>query len=293
MRVLRVTVAGAFLSVLLVALISSSSCYTQGETTCGQESAPLAPLRGKLTGDRLVTDDAGNPVLDDAGFVIPEFEKDEDGGQRKNEQGDPIIKKGPQAGSTVAVELCDLYSENPDPAKAHPNYRYATVTREDGTFELMVPQGKVGVHTFKQGWFYGRIVVPDAPDRFVESPRFVEAAALNSKPPVLSNFKVTPTEAKPGETLSFAVDTRRAGKDPMSEELIVFEPQTTVSRAFAPPGRGAPLREVGAQKAGWPDGTWTATMPAPSRPGEYTFFAHSTSEHCVSSNRVALQIVVR
>lgn len=343
MRALRVSVAGAFLTLLLVALVSSSSCYTQGVTTCGQDSAELAPLRGKLTGDVILTDDAGDPILgtlgdddfvilddagkpifvtridggdsegrrrgdfltvdasailDDAGTALPVVETTDDGRLRlqfdkEPDGGEPILKRQPQAGSTVAVELCKLYSENPDPSKAHPNYRYATVTRQDGTFELMVPKGTVGLHTFKNGWQYGRIEVPDAPERYIEDPRFVEANARRLNPPVLSNFKATPTEAKPGETLSFSVDTRRAGKDPMSEELIVYEPQTTIARAFAPPARGSPLREVGGAKAGWPDGTWTATVPAPSRPGEYTFYAHSTSEHCVSSNKVSVQIVVR
>lgn len=283
----------AIFAVPVLALIgASSSCYTQGETTCGQESAPLAPLRGRLTGDVLVTDDAGVPILDDAGFVIPALELAEDGTPRTNPQGDPIIKRGPQAGSTVIVELCALYSENPDPSKAHPNYRYATVTREDGTFEVMVPQGKVGIHTFKNGWFYGRVEVDDAPDRFIETPFFVEAAARSSKAPTLSSFKVSPAEAAPGQTLSFSVDTRRAGTDPMSEEVVVYEPTTSVARAFTPPGRGAPQREVGG-KAGWPDGTWTATMPAPSRPGTYTFYAHSTSEHCVSSNKLGISVLVR
>lgn len=275
---------------LVVGVASSSSCYTQGETTCGQESAELAPLRGKLTGDVIVTDDAGNPILDEAGTVIPVCETP-DGVCPPG--GGGVIKRGPQAGSTVAVELCGLYSDNPDPSRGHPNYRYATVTREDGTFELMAPKGKVGLHTFRNGWFYGRIEVPDAPERVVDDPRFTEMAALRSKGPTLGNFRVTPTEAKPGEILSFSVNTTRAGKDPMSEELVVYELTTTAARAFAPPSRGSPLREVGAARAGWPDGTWTATMPAPSQPGLYTFYAHSTSEHCVSSNRVSLQVTVR
>jgi len=274
-------------SVLASALAATGfampACYTQGETTCGQENEPLAPLRGRILGDVLVRDDAGNAIRDDAGDVIPVFARDSSGAVVLDPAGNPVIERAPQAGSAVFIELCGIYSANPDPAKGHPNYRYGAITRADGTFELMVPRGKVGLHSFKEGWFYGRIEVEDAPERVAE---FVEAAARRSPPPVLSNFRVAPAEARPKETLSFTLDVQATGRDPMSEEVVLFETSSNAARALAPPRRGIP-------KVGWPSGRWTATMPAPNAPGRYTYVVQSTSEFCVSSNRLSLEVVVR
>ena len=272
--------------VLLVAAASLPSCFSQGETTCGQENEPLAPLRGRLIGDVLVRDDAGNAVRDDAGDVIPVYAMDDAGAPVLDGAGNPVIRRGPQPGSTVFVELCGIYSANPDPAKGHPNYRYGAITREDGTFELMVPRGKVGLHTFNDGWFYGRTEIEDAPVRVAERPEFVEAAARRSPGPVLSQFAVRPAQATAGQELSFSVQAKSAGRDPMSEEVVLFETRSGAARALAPPRRGVP-------KKGWPDGRWTATMSAPREPGRYTYIVQSTSEFCVSSNRLSLDVVVQ
>ena len=274
---------GSFCLAGAAGIASWSSCYTQGETTCDQEGSPLAPLRGKVTGEALVRDDAGNPVRDDAGDVIPIYVTDPAGNPIKDPGGNPIIQRVPQANTTVVVELCGIYTGNPDPSKGHPNYRHGTVTRDDGTFEVMVPRGKVGIHTFKDGWFYGRTEVEDSTQPV---PEFTELAARKSKAPVLSNFTVTPLEARPGQELAFTVETRAALPDPMSEEVVVIDMTTHAARAFTPPRRGVP-------KKGWPDGKWTAAMPAPSAPGRYSYIAHSTSEHCVSSNRLTVEVVVR
>jgi hypothetical protein len=237
-----------------------------------------------------IAGDAGGDVVrfDDQGRPFYPWEK--------RDSGPP--PRVPQAGATVLVELCSLYSFNPDPSKAHPNYRNATITRSDGTFELMVPQGTVGIHTFKESWLYGRTEVEDGHWRAPENETFFAAVQVSGfmlKRPVLKDLEIggaapdsVPT-VLPGETLSFSVTATSAAPDPMSEEVIVFEPTTGIARAFAPPSRG----RNDSFKKGYPDGTWTASIPAPPSPGRYTFYADSTSEGCVNSNRVSRDVIVR
>jgi hypothetical protein len=238
----------------------SSSCYTQGETTCGQEEEPLVPLRGKIVGE-----------ID----VVVGKEPD---GKDKIE-----TRTVPQEGSLVFVELCGRYTGNPDPSKAHPNYRHGAVTRADGTFEVLVPRGPAGLHTFKDGYQYGTVPVADTA---APVPEFRETLRRGKSAPVLSDFKVTPAEASPGQMLRFSVNAKAAPRDPMSEEVIVLEPTSGTARAFAPPRRGMPGHS-------YPDGVWTTSMAAPAKPGTYTFLVQSTSEGCVVSNRLPIDVVVR
>jgi len=308
-----------------------SSCYSRNATTCGDDTAELALVRGELMGNVLLEDDAGvvrlrlDPleagvdaapasgdaplapgaivlqganafvvVRDGRGDIVP---LDEAGRPvypwAQFEPGkEPVLKRAPSAGSTVLIEQCGLYTHNPDPSKRHPNYRYATLSGPDGRFEVMVPKGKIGLHTFRSGTTYGRTEIEDAPERVAlvanDGP-FFEGAARKQPPPVLKSFRVDRAEIGPGGSLTFTVEVTHAGSDPMSEELIVFEPTTKVARAFGPPVRG---RNDNFKKA-FPDGTWTATTNAPTAPGTYTFYAHGTSENCVNAERLALEVVVR
>src|SRR5258708_3549778 len=87
-------------------------CYSHGETTCGQESSRRARIRGRLT----------------------------------VRAADKSVRAG--ADALVFVELCGLYSDNPDPSKGNPNYRYVGRADKDGNFEISIPKGTVGLHAF-------------------------------------------------------------------------------------------------------------------------------------------------
>ena len=233
---------------LLLAAASSTSCYTQGETTCGQESEALAPLRGK------VVDVDGKPI----------------------------------AGSLVFVELCGLYTANPNKALAHPNYRYGAIAGADGSFEVSVPRGPVGLHTFKPGFRYGSLEVADstAPDVLVRT-----AALLPNDPvPKVAGFESTAPSVAPRAEIPFRAQvTASSPKDPISEEVLVLDPRTGVARAFNPPFR----RTNDAFLAGFPSGTWTAAMPAPAAPGEYEYIFGFTSEHCIVGDIMTTRVTVR
>ncbi len=226
-----------------LALVGGSSCYSQNKTTCGQENEVLAPLKGT--------------VVD-------------------------ATTQAPLGGSLVFVELCELYSFNPNKAAAHPNYRYGTVAAADGSFEVMVPKGPVGLHTFKEGYRYGSLKVDDS----TASGLVVRTSALlaGDVRPTASGFSVDTRVAKPGQTLSFAVDVKAAPKDPMSEEVVVLEAKTKDARAFKPPFR----RTNDAFLAGFPSGRWTATFEAPTTPGEYEYVFGYTSENCIVGDGIGV-----
>ncbi len=242
--------SGWRVSVLAVAVVgvTSGSCFTQGDTTCGQESAARAPIRGRVVNAR-----TGEPV----------------------------------GGSLVFIELCRLYSENPDPAKGHPNYRYGTIAAADGTYEVVIPKGPAGVHTFKEGFSYGAYVFDDSTTEPTSQEKRIEPLDDAVKRPTLSDFKVTPTVVAPGGRIRFSVNARAgAPTQPLSEEIIILENTTKVARALDPPRRGV----VG---VGYPDGLWSTTIEAPTIAGKYTYHIGLTSEGCVNGNQLALEITVQ
>ncbi len=256
-------------AIALAALVAR--CYSHGQTTCGQEDSPLAPLQGNVTvrlGDTPVGDagadaDAGSATIPDAATGL-------DG-------------VAPAAGSLVFVELCDLYSENPNPSKAHPNYRYVALADENGNFRVDIPKGTVGLHTVLEGYLYGSLLVPDSTAANIH----VQSEPLNGRqPPAISQFVVTPVEAEPGATLSFSMRVKAAPNDPISDEVLLGEPTSGLARAFAPPRRGRP-------GTGFPDGMWTVSLAAPTAAGTYTYYAQAVSEQCAVSTRLAVQVTVR
>lgn len=233
------------MNALVVAIgLGSASCFTQGETTCGQEDSAVAPLRGR--------------VIDTSG--------------------------APLGGSLVFVELCRLYSENPDPSKGHPNYRYGTVARQDGTYEIDVPKGAAGLHTFLPGYQYGASVVDDTAASGIETR--VEPLG-DKKPPIINDFTVTPAEVTPGQELRITADVKAATpKDPLSEEVLVLEETTRVARALDPPRRGIPGKA-------YPDGLWSTTLSAPTTPGTYTYRFGITTEGCATGETPSRTVTVR
>ncbi len=240
-------------AIITAVLLGLTACYSHGVTTCGQEESATSALRGSVM------------VKYGADEMPPNGE---------------TVKPG--AASLVFVELCDLYSENPDPSKAHPNYRYSALVDDAGQFSVDVPQGRAGLHTLLEGYLYGSKLITDS----TASNIVVTAEALNGRPtPTVKDFAVTPIEPTEGSELTFTMTVQSAASDPLSEEILLAEPGSGLARAFAPPRRGQ-------QGKGFPDGQWTATVTAPA-PGSYTYYAQAVSEGCVVSERLSVQVTVR
>jgi hypothetical protein len=279
--------------VALSALLSAS-CYPSSVTTCGQEDEPLVVLRG-------TTRDART--------------------------------QAPLANVHVFAEVCGRYTENPNPAVGHPNYRYGGVSDKAGNYEFLVPNGPVGLHSFKPYYQYGTVLTevisgpvnvpmepnPDRPDPVPVEGTTAECLTLAERcgkcalgplhtsclevvkannavacttdaadkkyeactgrtavaRPVLSAFAAKVTTVAPGAPVQFTLTARADRKDPLSEEVLLLQPDTQVARAFDPPVRGI-------QAIGFANGTWKLTVPAPSKPGIYKYFASVSSEQCVT-----------
>jgi hypothetical protein len=226
--------------------LMSTSCYTQDAVPCAGENAPRAPFRGRVVDGR-----TGAPLK----------------------------------GSLVFVELCGLYTDNPDPSKGHPNYRFGTIVGDDGKFMVEVPRGAAGIHTFLPGYRYGFSPIEDTGAPSLELK--VEPLLPADQRPILTDFKATPATAAPGQEITFAV-TVRAGtpKDPLSEEVLLLEATSSVARALDPPSRGV-------QGKAYPDGIWSTKVAAPSGPGTYTYHVGATTEGCIVGENLTLEVTVK
>jgi hypothetical protein len=226
--------------------LGSTSCYTQSDVPCAGEKAPRAPFRG-----RVVDGKTGAPLK----------------------------------GSLVFVELCGLYTDNPDPSKGNPNYRFGTIVGDDGRFMVEVPRGAAGLHTFQPGYRYGFSPIEDTGSTGLELK--VEPLLPADQRPMLTDFKATPTAAAPGQEITFTVTARAATpKDPLSEEVLLLEPTSAVARALDPPSRGV-------QGKGYPDGVWSIKLAAPSAPGAYTYNVGVTTEGCIVGENLTLVVTVK
>ncbi len=232
-----------------------AGCGSKEPAVCSQEGSLRAPLRGNMIINRPVSD------ADGGGGTVP----------------------SPGVGSLVFVELCGLYTDNPDPSKGHPNYRYVALADEAGKFEVSVPSGPVGLHTLLDGYYYGFKAVADSTSSGIQ----VNASPLGLvQPPVATSFAVTPSEVGPGEPLSFSLMAQAAQpSDPLSDEVLLAEPLSGFARAFDPPSAGEPGKS-------FPNGRWTLTVPAPA-PGVYTYYAQAVSEGCAVSARQSVTVTVR
>ena len=245
LRIRSVAVSIA-LSALAGGGLASTSCYSQEPVPCAGESSPRTKLRGRL----------------------------EDG-----KTGAPL------KGSLVFVELCGLYTENPDPSKGHPNYRFGTIAKDDGTYEVEVPRGAAGLHTFLPGYRYGFMPVGDTgqPNGALK----VEPLLPADQRPSLTDFKVSTITANVGQEITFSVTARAATpKDPLSEEVLLVEPTTSVARALDPPSRGV-------QGKAYPDGVWSTKVAAPMMPGMYTYHVGVTTEGCIVGENLTIDVTVR
>ena len=247
----------------LWALLGSEflGCYSHGETTCGQENSPRAPIRGQVRVRSIAA----------AGDAGP------DGGD-----GSPLDQDLPGAGALVFVELCGLYSDNTDKSKGHPNYRYVALADKDGNFEVSIPRGPVGLHAFLEGYTYGATAIDDSTSAGIQVVNAVSVTDLGS---TLENFAVATPLVRAGEPLTFHVDVKAQPKDPVSEEVLLGEPKSGLARAFGPPSRGRAGK-------GFPDGRWTVTVPAPAA-GTYTYYAQAASEGCKVSKRLSAIVTVQ
>lgn len=194
--------------------------------------------------------------------------------------------KAPLSGGLVSLEEGGIYVRNPDPSKASPAYVHGLQASSAGTmiFELKTGSPK-GIHSFVDGYYYGSRLV-EVFDQDIGVTLNMESLPTGETPPSIANAALSPDIVAPGEAFTVSADvTAPSSSDPLSDEVIVIYPHAQESRALAPPSAGV-------QGQGYPDGTWSVVLVAPSTPGSYEYHLTATSEHCVTSNSVLLTLQV-
>lgn len=199
----------------------------------------------------------------------------------------------PLRGAAVSIERGGLYIDNPDKTVGNPAYVYGAVTDDEGFFELPL-QGaeKIGIHTFIGGYRYGALTVNVLGEVVGE---ITQGKHLpGDAPPTVSEVKLSKARVAPSEEVEvsgvviagqYADLTGHAKPDPLSEEIVLVQPDTHWSFALDPPAPGG-------MPGHWPDGLWTGKFTAPAKPGTYRYLFSATSEHCVTAELVPLELTV-
>ncbi len=193
--------------------------------------------------------------------------------------------RAPLPNTLISIEKGGIYVKNPDTSRGSPAYVYGAVTGAAGTARLQIPTDDVGVHTFLAGYYYGSRLIEFDQDLGITVS--METFQNNETPPSVTNAKLEPAVVAPGASFTLSADVNRGdADDPLSDEVVVVFGEAHFSRALDPPSAGV-------QGKGFPDGLWKTTLTAPNSPGTYTYHLAATSEHCVTSDPIALTLDVQ
>jgi hypothetical protein len=188
-------------------------------------------------------------------------------------------------GALVSIEKGGQYVPITDPSLGSPAYQYGATTRDDGSFDVVVAGGTIGVHTFSKDHFYGTQGFDVKSDPYTLT---IQSAPLRGDvKPTLTNARAEPSSVAPGGTFNLIV-TATAGQrsDPLSDEIIAVEGSTHWTAELDPPSPGNPGR-------GYPDGEYRKSVVAPSSPGAYNYQIAATTEACVTGDPVTVIVSVR
>jgi hypothetical protein len=200
------------------------------------------------------------------------------------------------ANALVAIEVGGL-DQVPPPAEGQVGtpldlfYAYGTSLEDGGHFSVDVPDEKVGVHVYANGFFCGvsdGAVLPTAKGLTI-SPRPLtrdEAGALPLEPTIV-DFTATPPVVMPGQPLTLAATVAAADpdSDPLSAQVVAIEPTSGWAGVFAPP-------KPGIWGKGYPNGIYGRLVIAPTTPGEYVYYLVAATEACVVSKPAAVHVLV-
>lgn len=198
---------------------------------------------------------------------------------RDGKTGAPVSK------SLVVVEIGGPYRPYPDSTKASPFYQFSGITADDGTFDILVPPVQIAIHSYSNDYHYGNgleVTDPSAAGIAISQSPMDPA---REKKPTVTGF-TAPQSVQAGADLTFqAMVAHGNDTDPLSDEVIVFEPLGFWAAELDPPGGRL-------ANNGFPDGLWKRTIKAPTTPGDYTYYLHATSEQCVNSDRAMVTVNV-
>ncbi len=193
--------------------------------------------------------------------------------------GDPVAR------AVAGIEQGGIYLENPDTSRGNPSYVYGARSDDRGIMQVELPGGTVGIHVFADGFRYApkRVDVDGDGATTIEAEPFLLADRL----PSMSDCSIVPAVVAAGGEVVLSATAAAADPDgdPLSEETIVVQPDTSASWVLDPPSPGE-------QGVGFPDGRYARTVRAPTEPGEYLYVFVTTTEACITSDRVEITLTV-
>jgi hypothetical protein len=198
------------------------------------------------------------------------------------------VTNQPLANAVVTLEIGGVYVFFSDASRPSPYYQYGGITASDGTFDVLVPQEQLGIHTFTSGYLYAgreKIDDPSVPGTLILSkPIAPEQVPLK---PSVSAFTATPATVAAGATFVLSANVQKgpAGTDPLSDEIIVVQPDTAWCGEMAPPAPGG--------HDDYPDGTYSRTVTAPAKAGTYTYWLATSSAGCIISDNRSTTVTVQ
>jgi hypothetical protein len=185
----------------------------------------------------------------------------------------------------VSVEYGGLYVPWCDLSKASPYYVFGAITDDAGRFEIDVKEGLLGFHGFATNYLYSRVEPAFAADAATPVTLKLEPLQDQKKPTSTdAGFDKTTVDAGAMVTFTATLTTFDKG-DPLSDENLLVEPTRSWSLELDPPSQG--------KKDNFPDGVWTRTFPAPSKPGTYTYWFSATTSQCITSDVITATLVVQ
>jgi hypothetical protein len=188
------------------------------------------------------------------------------------------------AGALVSIERGGIYVKNADTSKGNPHYQIGGQADATGTFTIPVPHDTLGLHIFAPGYYYGPGSAEVTGD--MEMTIYVKRLLPMLVEPTLSGLVADPTSVAAGDTFTISVDVNASSADdPLSDETLVIEPTQFWTAALDPPSPGE-------QGVAYPDGAYSLTVEAPTEPGTYTYYVTTTSEGCVTSQPVSVDVEV-
>ena len=189
--------------------------------------------------------------------------------------------------AVLAIEKDGLYVDNADPSRANPSYVYGGRANANGDFDLMLPKGALGIHTFLDNYQYGRAPLDgDGGVDHILMPITMAPRGILAKPSV-TGVRAEPSTVDAGDTFFVrALVVAASCSDPISEEVLLIEPTTSFSAELDPPCKGK-------QGQGYPDGEYARLVRAPKVAGDYTYYLTATSEQCITGDVAKIVVTVK
>jgi len=153
-----------------------------------------------------------------------------------------------------------------------------------GAFTISLPKGLKGMHILADGFYVlsTQLFIDPEGLEYQKLDLRMKPLPEGTARPSLGTPTFSPASAAPGEALQLSVAVTGAADDPISDQVLVVQPEQRLAEALSPP----------ADAQGPVDGTWTVALKAPTTRGAYTYYVVAASKDAVAAAPQAITLVV-